>query len=85
MARIFFTSIAERDYKKLPLDEQERIKTVFDGRFAEYPFASEFHTKKLKEPLIEYRLRIGHYRILFEYEMNTITVYKIRHRKDAYR
>lgn len=85
MAHIFFTSGAARDYKKLPPDEQKRIKTVFDGSFAEYPFASEFHTKKLQEPFSGYRLRVGHYRILFEYETDKILIYKIRQRKDAYK
>ena len=33
----------------------------------------------------EYRLRSGHYRILFEIEKNKIVIYRIIHRKDAYK
>ncbi|MHB8860172.1 MAG: type II toxin-antitoxin system RelE family toxin [Minisyncoccota bacterium] len=85
MARLFFTIGAERDYQKLPTEVQTRISFVLDGRFAIDPFASEFNTTKLKPPLRGYRLRVGDYRILFEFSPNVITVHKIRHRKDAYR
>ena len=40
--------------------------------------------KKLKKPLVGYRKRVGSYRILFDIDENTLTIYKIRHRKDAY-
>lgn len=85
MARIFFSVTAEHDYKKLPRDAQERVNAILGGDFVADPFASEFHTQKLKPPLHGYRVRVGDYRILFEYNTDTILVYKIRHRKDAYR
>ncbi len=85
MSRIFFTTGAERDYQKLPTDVQTRITLVLDGRFVIDPFAPELKTTKLKPPLHGYRIRVGHYRILFEYSPEVITVYKIKHRKDSYR
>jgi len=85
MARLFFTTGAERDYQKLPTEVQTRISFIFGGRFAIDPFAPEFNTTKLKPPLHGYRIRVGDYRILFEYSPEVITVYKIRHRKDTYR
>lgn len=85
MARLFFTAGAERDYQKLPADVQTRITFVLDGRFAIDPFAPELSTTKLKPPLHGYRIRVGDYRILFEFSPEVITVYKIRHRKDSYR
>ncbi|MGH8521690.1 MAG: type II toxin-antitoxin system RelE family toxin [Gammaproteobacteria bacterium] len=33
----------------------------------------------------EYRLRVGNYRVLFEIQGNTIVVYGVRHRREAYR
>lgn len=33
----------------------------------------------------EYRLRVGDYRVLFEIEGNTIVIYRILHRREAYR
>lgn len=42
--------------------------------------------KRLTNFTPEYRLRIGDYRALFEIEQpNRIVVYRIRHRRDAYR
>jgi mRNA interferase RelE/StbE len=33
----------------------------------------------------EYRLRVGDYRVLFEVEANEVVIYRVLHRKDAYR
>ena len=33
----------------------------------------------------EYRLRVGNYRILFEIEGERLIIYRIRHRKEAYK
>jgi mRNA interferase RelE/StbE len=42
--------------------------------------------KRLTNCTPEYRLRIGNYRILFEIESsNVIVIYKIKHRKEAYK
>jgi len=51
---------------------------------AETPFPSG--CKKLKGSRTSYRLRVGDYRILYEVdtESRTVTVYRIRHRKDVY-
>jgi len=44
-------------------------------------------SKKLAGTLNQWRLRVGDYRILYEVDddLRTITVYRIRHRKDSYR
>ncbi|HXK39003.1 MAG TPA: type II toxin-antitoxin system RelE/ParE family toxin [Candidatus Paceibacterota bacterium] len=49
------------------------------------PIASRFNVRKVHEPFTGYRLRLGHYRVLFELEEGVIIVYRIRHRKDAYK
>jgi mRNA interferase RelE/StbE len=42
--------------------------------------------KRLTNFTPEYRLRVGDYRVLFEIEGNNrIVVYRVRHRRDAYR
>lgn len=41
--------------------------------------------KKLTNFTPEYRLRVGDYRVLFETEKGEIIIYRITHRKDAYR
>ena len=41
--------------------------------------------KKLTDHWPEYRLRMGNWRALFEIEGDKIVVYRIRHRREAYR
>ena len=41
--------------------------------------------KRLTNYTPEYRLRVGNYRVLFEIENNSIVVYRVRHRREAYR
>jgi len=41
--------------------------------------------KRLTNFTPEYRLRVGDYRVLFEIEDGTIIVYRVRHRREAYR
>jgi len=41
--------------------------------------------KKLTNFTPEYRMRVGDWRILFEVEGEKIIVYRIRHRKEAYK
>jgi len=41
--------------------------------------------KKLTDHRPEYRLRMGDWRALFEIEGDEIVVYRIRHRREAYR
>ena len=43
------------------------------------------NVKKLKGSRNEYRLRVGDYRVLFELEGATVTVYAAGNRKDIYR
>jgi mRNA interferase RelE/StbE len=41
--------------------------------------------KRLTSYTQEYRLRVGDYRVLFEIEGKSIVVYRVRHRREAYR
>jgi mRNA interferase RelE/StbE len=43
------------------------------------------NVKKLKGSRNQYRLRVGEYRVLFELEGRTLTVYAAGNRKDIYR
>ncbi|CAN2041023.1 hypothetical protein GMMP15_250004 [Candidatus Magnetomoraceae bacterium gMMP-15] len=45
----------------------------------------EGDVKHLTNFIPEYRLKVGNYRILFEVEEKDIKVYRIKHRKDAYK
>lgn len=41
--------------------------------------------KQLTNFTPEYRMRIGDYRVLFEIDEEKIVIYRIKHRKEAYR
>ncbi len=64
---------------------QKKIAHVFETKFKLDPFSHILDIKKLQKPEVDYRLRIGEYRILYSVKKDIITVYKIRHRKDVYR
>ncbi len=72
---------AEKDLASIPKPDAQHI--------AEAIYALENglkgDIKKLTNFSPEYRLRVGDWRILFEVSKNTIIIYRIRHRKEAYR
>ena len=47
--------------------------------------ASPGDIKKLTNFTPEYRLRVGDWRVLFEMDAKKITIYRILHRREAYR
>ena len=80
--RLYLSARAEREFQKLERTPQEQVVFVFESLQSD-PFTANI--KKLKRPFSGYRVRKGDYRILFTLERDTITVYSIKHRKDAYR
>ncbi|MBH0201069.1 MAG: type II toxin-antitoxin system RelE/ParE family toxin [Nitrospira sp.] len=72
---------AEKDLASLSKVDAQRI---VDGLFLlEDGLTGDI--KKLASVLPEYRLRIGVWRVLFEIVGNKIIIYRILHRKEAYR
>lgn len=63
-----------KDMANRILDKTETLRDNLSG-----------NVKRLTNHTPEYRLRIGDYRVLFEVEGDKITVYRVKHRKDAYR
>jgi mRNA interferase RelE/StbE len=72
---------AEKDLRSVRQQEQNRI--IEKLRLA----ADDLHgdIKRLVQFQPSYRLRVGDYRVLFEVEANKIVVYRILHRREAYR
>jgi mRNA interferase RelE/StbE len=72
---------AIKDLKGLPKTEGKRIidklKLLEDDL--------QGNVKRLTNYTPEYRLRVGNWRILFEVDNKKIIVYRIRHRKEAYK
>lgn len=72
---------AEKDLKNLQAADIRRIieklKLLSDNLQGD--------VKKLTNFTHEYRLRVGHWRILFEVENDRVIVYRILHRRESYR
>lgn len=78
---IFLTRSAAKELLRIEKAARTRIGNAIDVLDTD-PFTE---AKKLRTPFPGYRLRIGDHRILFTVEKQLITVYSIKHRKDAYR
>ncbi len=76
-----FKPKAVRDIEDLPSRIQARVL----ARIGEMSNDLKGDVKRLTNFTPEYRLRIGDYRVLFEIEEETIIIYRIRHRREAYR
>ena len=78
---IEFKPRAIKDLQTLPRDIQRRILAKIESLSKD--LAGD--VKRLTNFTPEYRLRVGDYRVLFEVEANVVIVYRVLHRKDAYR
>ena len=74
---------AERDLRRLPQDVVRRIDGVFQ-QLAEDP-RPDGVVKLSTKMSSGWRVRVGDYRILYRIEESRIEVYRIKHRRDAYR
>ena len=76
-----FKPRAIKDSKKIPTSDLRRILSQIE----EMSKGLEGDVKRLTSFSPEYRLRVGDYRVLFEVLEDSIVIYRVRHRKDAYR
>lgn len=72
---------AEKDLRAINCVDQQRI--VEKLRFASDDLHGDI--KRLIHFQPSYRLRVGNYRVLFEVDAGKIVVYRILHRREAYR
>jgi mRNA interferase RelE/StbE len=80
--KIIFEEKALKQLKKLPINDKKIIIQKIE-QLQEFPNVS--NTKKLKNYFPPFRLRINHYRVLFDIENSTIIIFEIIKRKDAYK
>ena len=78
---IVLTSRARKELTKFEISLQKRIMNELNNLSQD---SVNIDIKKLKDDDF-YRLRIGDYRAVFKFELNTIIVVKIAHRKDIYK
>jgi mRNA interferase RelE/StbE len=81
MMSLEFKPRAEKDLADLPKADQSRILQKIE--LLQNGLTGDI--KRLTNFTPEYRLRVGDYRILFEILEGSIIVYRILHRRDAYR
>jgi mRNA interferase RelE/StbE len=72
---------AEKDLRDMPQDDRRRV--VERLRWLEDDLRGD--VKRLSNHFPEYRMRAGDWRVLFEVAQDRIIVYRIRHRREAYR
>lgn len=78
---IEFKPQAIKDGERIP---QSQLQRIFDKIEALQDHLAG-DVKRLTNFTPEYRLRVGSYRVLFEIEGERIVVYRILHRKHAYK
>ncbi len=83
---LYLTRAAEKDLRALPKEVLLRVDQAL-RKLQENPFPPGVRKLRGFGPPSVYRLRVGDYRLLYtvEPETRTITVARIKPRKDAYR
>jgi mRNA interferase RelE/StbE len=76
-----FKPRALKDLNRLQQGERRRIF----GKIENLQNSLAGDVKKLTGMTPEYRLRVGNYRVLFEIEGARVVIYRVLHRKKAYR
>jgi mRNA interferase RelE/StbE len=84
MYRVVVERSAERDLRKLPLDVRFRVADVLRGLTTRPRPAG---SRKLAGAKHDWRIRVGAYRVIYEIadSIRVVRVYRVRHRRDAYR
>ncbi|MEH2416720.1 type II toxin-antitoxin system RelE family toxin [Nostoc sp.] len=79
-----FSKGAKKQFRKLPLDVQERIQTKINELAIE---PRQNGVKKLQGDDNSYRVRVGDYRVIYELDDDVliVTVIKIGHRSEIYK
>ena len=83
MSKVFFTLQSRKDLEKLPIDIQKRIIKKLEY-FTSQPQPLLFSKPLVDLPPATHRFRVGHYRITFYIEVQTVVITRIRHRKEVY-
>ena len=84
--RFLFTRFAEKKFLRLENEAQTRIRAKLEE------IRNHQRIESVLKPLTNFgeathRLRVGDYRVVYavDEKEKTITVYRVRHRKDVYR
>ncbi len=84
MVSLTFSRSARRDLRGIPAGDRERLLDRLDA-YAADPEAPGHNVRPLAGQPGGFRLRSGDWRALFTLTAAEMTVYRIRHRREAYR
>ena len=81
---IRWKGLAERDLRNIDPQQISRIVQAIESLIAN-PFPSQY--RKLRGSERDYRIRVGDYRVVYQVdvEARVVTIYHVRHRREAYR
>ncbi|VAX19933.1 hypothetical protein MNBD_NITROSPINAE03-972 [hydrothermal vent metagenome] len=81
---IIWKSSAERELRNL---DRQYIQKILDLAHSLSDDPLPLHSRKLSGAKSTYRVRISDYRIIYQVDKknNLVTIFHVRHRKDAYR
>ena len=84
MYRVIVERSAEKDLRRLPLDMRFRVADALRS-LADDP--RPVGSRKLAGTKHDWRIRVGDYRVIYELadSIRVVRVYRVRHRRDAYR
>jgi addiction module toxin, RelE/StbE family len=82
--RIVFAGSSKKDLDKLDNTTRQRIakKLIF---FLEQEDPLSYARQLVHSNIGSYRFRVGHYRIVFDVDGDTLQVVSVKHRKDVYK
>ncbi len=82
--RIVFAGSSKKDLDKLERVTRQRIAKKL-RYFLDQEDPLIYARQLVHSTIGSYRFRVGHYRIVFDIDGNTLQVVSIKHRKDVYR
>jgi mRNA interferase RelE/StbE len=84
MYRVIVERSAEKDLRRLPLDMRFRVADALRSLANDPRLVG---SRKLAGTKHDWRIRVGDYRVIYEIadSIRVVRVYRVRHRRDAYR
>ena len=82
--RMVFAGSSKKDIDKLDRVTRQRIAKKLQY-FLEQEDPLVYARQLIHSNIGSYRFRVGHYRIVFDIDGNTLQVLSIKHRKDVYK
>jgi mRNA interferase RelE/StbE len=81
-ALLYRPEVVEEDLPRIPQNLRTRIVRAIESRLLTEPTR---YGERLRRSLSGlWKIRVGDYRICYEIEAQTVTVWAIRHRRDVY-